>query len=134
VVFLWEEKTLSEAGDVDAMSCFSKLGAILADVLALRLVMTSYTNMETELSMGVLWPPAVYKHDVGRSPPRSEMRRIRHNGEIYVGIIRDTKFGCPTGSQEGNNITAVALGLGVSEPASSDVSCALLDFVLRFRF
>jgi hypothetical protein len=88
IVYLWEDKANNPQGAVVKI-----VEELPSGLLASRIVSKQSTALGTEMMLGILWPPQVYRKQFGKLPQPKQLRKVTHNGTIHRGIILEPSFG-----------------------------------------
>lgn len=91
VIFLWEDRYNNPHAAI------VKLAADIPDELVMRVTTTTSTSLTSSLMMGVLWPVQVYKRHTQKTPEKSQIVSVCHNGVYHKGVIREPHHGVPIG-------------------------------------
>lgn len=74
-------------------------------------------------ALGILWPTKLFesKGGVGRPARKEEISTVKVGGESHTGVIRDSRFGCPSGCLElfEDIYVSVALQTNLADSASA---------------
>ena len=96
VVFCWEIRYN------DPSSAPIKAVEELPEDCKIQILTQQTASLNTVLNLGVLWPLKDFEKELtkvlGRKPVATDLMNIDHNGEKIKGVLRDSKYGNPTGT------------------------------------
>ena len=81
--------------------------------------------LQTRMSLGWLWPTAVFTREKGRKPTKKELTRVQHQGKSVVGVLLNEAG--PAGCIEVSSFGEKSVGHSVTLASSSNQTSEEID-------